>query len=82
MPNALTGAPTNSKPEMQTYRVAYGAPGTDTAGLLRQDVEAAYHQNDGEFTTFKDGQNQAVYTIRNNYLISIERGSSLVGRNG
>lgn len=81
MPNALTVA-TNNKPEMQTYRVAYGSPGTDTAGLLRQNVDAAYHQNDGVFTTFKDDRNQAVYTIRNDYLISIERGSSLVGHNG
>jgi hypothetical protein len=60
-------------PTIHTYRLAYGAPGTETAGLREHTVKAAYHQTDDQFTTFKDDQNRAVYSIRNDHLVSIER---------
>jgi len=41
--------------------------------LHAQRIEAAYYKTDGNFTTFKDADNQAVYTVRDDHLVSIER---------
>lgn len=54
-----------------TYRISCegvgGLPAPD------KDVEAAYFQQDGEFTVFKDGVNAAVYSVKNSVLLTVER---------
>lgn len=62
---------TTSTPTTHTYRISCegvgGLPAPD------KDVEAAYFQQDGQFTVFKDAANAAVFSVQNRALISIER---------
>lgn len=61
---------TRTKPQMRNYRVESTRPdGTHTM----HRIDAAYFQTDGGFTTFKDDENQAVFSVRNDCLISVER---------
>jgi hypothetical protein len=59
-----------SKPEMRTYLVTYAI--SEIPAVVATD--ASYYQVDDAFTTFKDTDNKTVYMIRNDVLISVERG--------
>lgn len=56
-------------PEMRVFIVNTGEVPT----LHASRIEAAYYQHEGGFTTFKDRSNQAVFTVRDDHLVSIER---------
>lgn len=43
-----------------------------SVGDIRK-LYAAYYKSDGGFTAFKDADNQAVYSVRDDHVISIER---------
>ncbi len=60
-------------PNMRTFVVVFLPPGDTT--LTRREVQAAYyqHENDHIFTTFKNVVHEPVYTIRNDWLVSVER---------
>lgn len=58
-----------AKPVMHTYIVNVGSVPT----LDAHRIEAAYYQTENGFTTFKDDSNQAVYTVRDAHLVSVER---------
>lgn len=46
---------------------------TPSGMLTRQDVTAAYFTETGRLTILKDDQNQAVYAVVTDSLVSIER---------
>lgn len=56
-------------PTMRVFIVNTGALPT----LHASRIEAAYYKTEGDFTTFKDADNQPVYTVRNDHLVSVER---------
>jgi len=58
-----------AKPVMHTFIVDTGSLPT----LDAHRIEAAYYRTENGFTTFKDADNQAVYTVRDDHLVSIER---------
>lgn len=55
--------------ETRVFIVNTGAMPT----LNANRIEAAYYRTEGDFTTFKDVDNQPVYTVRNDQLMSVER---------
>lgn len=55
--------------EMRVFIVKTGALPT----LRASRIEAAYYKTEDGFTTFKDVDNQAVYTVRDDHLVSVER---------
>jgi hypothetical protein len=60
-----------SRPPMRPFHVQESLiPGG--VGDIRK-LYAAYYKSDGGFTTFKDADNQAVYSVRDDHVISIER---------
>lgn len=67
----------NTGPQMRAFiaTVADGerVDGTDVRALRAHRIDAAYYQTGDTFTTFKDSDNQAVYSVRQDYLISVER---------
>lgn len=58
-----------TKPAMHAFIVNTGSLPT----LHANRIEAAYYRTEHGFTTFKDADNQAVFTVRDDHLISIER---------
>lgn len=58
-----------SKPVMHAFIVNTGVLPT----LNANRIEAAYYRTEHGFTTFKDADNQAVFTVRDDHLVSIER---------
>lgn len=56
-------------PTMRVFIVNTGALPT----LHANRIEAAYYKNEGGFTTFKDTDNQPVFTVRDDHLVSVER---------
>lgn len=40
--------------------------------LHARRIEAAYYATEGAFTTFKDANHRAVYTVRNDHLVAVE----------
>lgn len=58
-----------SKPVMHTFIVDTGSLPT----LNAHRIEAAYYRSEHGFTTFKDADNQAVFTVRDDHLVAIER---------
>ncbi len=58
-----------AKPVMHAFIVNTGSLPT----LHANRIEAAYYKSEGGFTTFKDSDNQAVFTVRDDHLVSIER---------
>lgn len=65
------------KPPMRVFiaTVADGerVDGSDVRAPRAHRVDAAYYKDEGVFTTFKDSDNQQVFTARNDYLISVAR---------
>ena len=57
------------KPVMHTFIVNTGSLPT----LNAHRIEAAYYKTEDGFTTFKDADNQAVFTVRDDHLVSVER---------
>ncbi|MFB7461296.1 hypothetical protein [Streptomyces sp. NPDC056188] len=57
------------KPSLRVFIVNTG----DLPTLNAHRIEAAYYGTDGDFTTFKDCEGQAVFTVRNDHLVSVER---------
>jgi hypothetical protein len=57
------------KPAMHAFIVNTGALPT----LNANRIEAAYYRTEHGFTTFKDADNQSVFTVRDDHLVSIER---------
>lgn len=55
---------------LHTFKVRVEEPGN---GVLTKTIEAAYFQDDGRYTVFKDVDNQAVYAARQDNLLSVER---------
>lgn len=57
--------------EIHSYRIVCEGVG----GLPAPDktIKAAYFQQDGQFTVFKDGEGAAVFAVKNDVLLSIER---------
>lgn len=55
--------------EIRVFIVNTGALPT----LQANRIEAAYYKSEAGFTTFKDADNQAVYTVRDDHLVSVER---------
>ena len=57
--------------ETHAYRIVCegvgGFPAPD------KEIGAAYFQQDGQFTVFKDADNAPVFSVRNDALLSIER---------
>lgn len=52
------------------WTVAFATP----QGILTErTVTAAYFKEDGRLTVFKDNDNQAVYAVRTDSLVSVER---------
>jgi len=41
--------------------------------LHANTIEAAYYKSENGFTTFKDVDNQPVFTVRDDHLVSVER---------
>lgn len=60
---------TSTKLELRTFRVIVDA----NPELPYHTVQAAYFKDEGGFVTFKDADNQAVFSIRADRLRSIER---------
>jgi hypothetical protein len=58
-----------SRPEMRVFIVNTGEVPT----LHANRIEAAYYQVEDGFMTFKDNDHKAVYTVRPDHLVSIER---------
>lgn len=58
-----------SKPAMHAFIVNTGSLPT----LNAHRIEAAYYRTEDGFTTFKDSDSQAVFTVRDDHLVSIER---------
>ncbi|MFF7142253.1 hypothetical protein ACFZB5_13525 [Streptomyces nodosus] len=58
-----------SKPSLRVFIVNTGNLPT----LNAHRIEAAYYGAHGDFTTFKDCDGQAVFTVRNDHLVSVER---------
>lgn len=58
-----------AKPAMHAFIVNTGSLPT----LSANRIEAAYYQTENGFTTFKDVDNQAVFTVRDDHLVSVER---------
>ncbi|NUP47534.1 MAG: hypothetical protein HOW97_09505 [Catenulispora sp.] len=56
-------------PEMRVFIVNTG----EVPSLHAGRIEAAYYQHESGFTTFKDSSHQAVYAVRDEHLVSIER---------
>lgn len=56
-------------PEMRVFIVNTGEVPT----LHASRIEAAYYQVEDGFMTFKDDRHKAVYTVRPDHLVSIER---------
>lgn len=67
----------NPKPEMRAFIVTVAdgerVDGTDVRAPRARRIDAAYYKDEGVFTTFKDADNQQVFTARNDFLMSIER---------
>lgn len=64
---ATTSAPQTPAAD---WTVAYGTP----SGMIAEStVTAAYFKEDGRLTVFKDDSNRAVYAVRTDTLVSIER---------
>lgn len=57
------------KPILHAFIVNTGSLPT----LNANRIEAAYYRTENGFTTFKDADNQAVFTVRDDHLVSIER---------
>lgn len=57
--------------EIHNYRIICEGVG----GIPAPDktIEAAYFQQDGQFTVFKDGEGAAVFAVKNDVLLCIER---------
>lgn len=47
--------------------------GPDATNPNAHRIEAAYYKTEDGFTTFKDVDNQAVFTVRDHHLITVER---------
>jgi hypothetical protein len=63
-----------AKPELRGYIVnVEHADAGRMRTLCANRVDAAYFKSEGGFTTFKDSDNAAVYSVRNDCLVSIER---------
>lgn len=58
-----------AKPSMHAFIVNTGSLPT----LNANRIEAAYYRTEDGFTTFKDADNQAVFTVRDDHLVSVER---------
>lgn len=58
-----------AKPSMHAFIVNTGSLPT----LNANRIEAAYYKTEHGFTTFKDSDNQSVFTVRDDHLVSIER---------
>ena len=58
-----------AKPVMHAFIVNTGSLPT----LNANRIEAAYYKSESGFTTFKDSDNQSVFTVRDDHLVSIER---------
>ncbi|WP_019059959.1 hypothetical protein [Streptomyces prunicolor] len=58
-----------SKAAMHVFIVNTGALPT----LNAHRIEAAYYRTVAGFTTFKNSDNQAVFTVRDDHLVSVER---------
>lgn len=56
-------------PTMRVFIVNTGALPT----LHANRIEAAYYKSENGFTTFKDTDNQPVFTVRDDHLVSVER---------
>jgi hypothetical protein len=56
-------------PQMRVFIVNTGALPT----LHASSIEAAYYKSEQGFTTFKDTDNQPVFTVRDDHLVSVER---------
>lgn len=54
---------------MRVFIVNTGALPT----LHANAIEAAYYASENGFTTFKDDAHQAVFTVRDDHLVSVER---------
>lgn len=57
------------RPPMRVFIVNTGALPT----LHANAIEAAYYKSEAGFTTFKDADNQSVFTVRDDHLVSVER---------
>lgn len=56
-------------PPMRVFIVNTG----ELATLHANSIEAAYYKSERGFTTFKDADNQPVFTVRDDHLVSVER---------
>lgn len=60
-------------PSTLKTRVFIVNTGADASESIAHRIEAAYYKTEDGFTTFKDIDNQAVYTVRDHHLITVER---------
>lgn len=61
----------SSRPAMlNTYRARVEEPGS---GVLGRTIEAAYFVTEDDLIMFKDGDHKAVYAVRRDCLLSVER---------
>jgi hypothetical protein len=61
-----------SKPEMRTFNIEYRVDWAKD-DVHKRTIHAAYFKEEDGFVTFKDSANQAVYAIRNDTLLLVER---------
>ena len=61
-----------NKPEMRTFNIEYRVDWAKD-DVLKRTILAAYFKEEDGFVTFKDSANQAVYAIRNDALLLVER---------
>lgn len=55
---------------MYTYKARVEEPGN---GVITSKIEAAYFKEEGRFVVFKDADNKAVYAVRSECLLHVER---------
>ncbi|MCW7941675.1 hypothetical protein AAW14_06430 [Streptomyces hygroscopicus] len=58
---------------MREYRLMVGTVGGGISNMQPFRVRAAYFKEEGTFVVFKDADNQAVYSVRQDHLVSVER---------
>lgn len=55
---------------MHTYKARVEEPGNS---VITKTIEAAYFKEEGRFIVFKDADNKAVYAVRSECLLHVER---------
>jgi hypothetical protein len=61
------------KPPMRSYKAEFKRPGTQDSDVQSTDIRAAYFVAEAGFTVFKNDEHQAVFAVRDDCLLTVER---------